>query len=192
MVDRFQFASSGDDVKIWDINRLVDTVATPLLSFRPHLSVVNSVRWNHNNQVLASAGQDGNIFFSHVDGRRLGSLPVKPVPGSPPITSIEFGGGSRYLGCGEGKTAVVWDLKKKEKSQSFRDHKDTVTSVVFGANDTRLASCSLAGEILVHSLLSGQKLTVVNASQLRSNDGGLSPPRPLHDLQFSPHNKGNP
>ena len=110
----FQFASCADDIKIWDTS---NDIADPL-SFSPHQSAVNCLRWNHNNLVLVSGGQDGFIALTHItDGRRLGTLPAKNSKPSAPVSSIEFSSGSRYLCCAEGRNAVVWDLKRKEKSQ---------------------------------------------------------------------------
>lgn len=47
------------------------------------------------------------------------------------------------------------DLKKKEKTRSFQGHRAAVTSVVFGKSDARVASASVCGDILVHSVVTG-------------------------------------
>ncbi|XP_068951301.1 protein NEDD1 isoform X2 [Petaurus breviceps papuanus] len=49
-------------------------------------------------------------------------------------------------------TVNIWDLKSKRLHRSLKDHKNEVTCVTFNWNDCYIASGSISGEIILHSL----------------------------------------
>lgn len=166
MSGEYTLLSCANDIRIWDLQK-----QSALVEFSPHKSTVNCARWNHNNQVLVSGGDDGEVVLSHQSGRSLGRLPTD-VTKSEPVRALAFSSGSRYL-CSGGASQVVdvWDLKKKEKTRSFAGHTAGITSVIFGRGDSKVASASESGTVLIHSVLSGTlNATLQVQSPIRSVD----------------------
>ncbi|PNX95549.1 protein NEDD1-like [Trifolium pratense] len=85
-------ASGGDTVKLFDASdRLFDSSVKPgdpcTLSFTPTAgSQVNSVKWNHTNLVVASAGDDKRISLWRKNGQSMGTI----VAGTDSVDNIEF------------------------------------------------------------------------------------------------------
>ncbi|URE46665.1 WD domain, G-beta repeat [Musa troglodytarum] len=64
----------GDTVKLFDVT--VDAGDPCTLSYAPSPgSLVNSVKWNHTNLVVASAGDDKKITLWNKNGQSMGSIP---------------------------------------------------------------------------------------------------------------------
>ena len=70
-------------------------------------------------------------------------------------------------GCSDG-IIRLWDMRRKELSQSLRAHNGPVTSVVWSAGDAFLASGSTSGDIVLHSQTTG-----VEVSRLRKDGQGI-------------------
>ena len=70
-------------------------------------------------------------------------------------------------GCSDG-VVRLWDMRKKELSQSLRTHTAAVTSVMWSAGDAFLASGAASGEIVLHSQTTG-----VEVARLRKDSQGI-------------------
>ncbi|XP_057804089.1 protein NEDD1-like isoform X2 [Salvia miltiorrhiza] len=165
-------ASSGDTVKLFDIS--VEPQNPCVLTHSPSPgSRVNSVRWNHNNLVLASAGEDGKVSLWRKNGQSLWMVPAKNARGetvepSESISTISFSNkGSRYL-CsgGTGQVVRIWDLQNKRCVKWLKGHTDTITGAMYNCKDEHIASVSRKGDIILHNLASGTK-----AAELRDPNG---------------------
>ncbi|XP_042027935.1 protein NEDD1-like isoform X1 [Salvia splendens] len=165
-------ASGGDTVKLFDIS--VEPQNPCVLSHFPSPgSRVNSVRWNHNNLVLASAGEDGRVSLWRKNGQSLWMVPAKNARGetvepSESISTISFSNkGSRYL-CsgGTGQVVRIWDLQNKRCVKWLKGHTDTITGAMYNCKDEHIASASRKGDIILHNLTSGTK-----AAELRDPNG---------------------
>ncbi|KAL8486431.1 hypothetical protein ACS0TY_023208 [Phlomoides rotata] len=128
-------ASGGDTVKLFDIS--LEPQNPCVLTHTPSPGLrVNSVKWNHNNLVLASAGEDGKISLWRKNGQSLWMVPAKNARGeivesSEYISTISFSNkGSRYL-CsgGTGQVVRIWDLQNKQCVKWLKGHTDTITVV---------------------------------------------------------------
>ncbi|KAH6769184.1 hypothetical protein C2S51_014520 [Perilla frutescens var. frutescens] len=166
-------ASGGDTVKLLDISSKAEKHECVLAySPSPKFSV-NSVKWNHNNMVLATAGDDGNVSFWRKNGTRLWAVPCRNDGGGtaePPesISTINFcNKGSRYL-CsgGTGQVVRIWDLQSKRCIKWLKGHSDTITGVMCNCKDEHIASVSRKGELIVHNLVSGAR-----AAELKDPNG---------------------
>lgn len=65
---------------------------------------------------------------------------------------------SRYL-CsgGSGQVVRIWDLQRKRCIKWLKGHTDTITGAIYNCKDEHLASVSLSGDVILHSLASGAK-----------------------------------
>ncbi|GAB2286909.1 Protein nedd1 [Dionaea muscipula] len=157
-------ASGGDTVKLFDVS--VQSGDPCTLSYAPSPGcLVNSVKWNHTNLVVASAGDDKKINFWRVNGHSMGTLPVPAADGGDNIEEdvlcINFSNkGSRYL-CsgGSGQVVKIWDLQRKRCIKRLRGHTSTITGAMYNCKDEHLASIGLIGDLIVHNLASGAKAT---------------------------------
>ncbi|KAL3645314.1 hypothetical protein CASFOL_010494 [Castilleja foliolosa] len=165
-------ASGGDTVKLFDIS--VESQNPCVLTHVPSSGFrVNSVKWNHNNLVLASAGEDGKVSLWRKNGQSLWMVPAKNARGeivepSESISTISFSNkGSRYI-CsgGTGQVVRIWDLQNKRCVKWLKGHSDTITGVMYNCKDEHIASVSRKGDLILHNLASGTK-----AAELRDPNG---------------------
>ncbi|KAE9596163.1 hypothetical protein Lal_00030916 [Lupinus albus] len=154
-------ASGGDTVKFFDASVKPGDPCT--LSFTPSPgSQVNSVKWNHTNLVVASAGDD-KISLWHKNGNSMGTIPIAGTDSGDgieeSISAISFSNkASRYM-CsgGSGQVVRIWDLQRKRCIKWLRGHTNTVTGVMYNCKDEHLASISLSGDLILHNLASGAR-----------------------------------
>ncbi|KAL8093506.1 hypothetical protein AgCh_035397 [Apium graveolens] len=157
-------ASGGDTVKLFDVS--VESGDPCTLSYTPSPGFqINSVKWNHTNLVVASAGDDKKISLWQKNGQSLGMIPLAGIEGSEyieeSISSISFSNkGSRYI-CsgGSGQVVRIWDLQRKRCIKWLRGHTDTITGAMYNCKDEHLASISLGGDVIIHNLASAAKAT---------------------------------
>ncbi|PNI65295.1 NEDD1 isoform 2 [Pan troglodytes] len=148
MQENLRFASSGDDIKIWDASSM-----TLVDKFNPHTSPhgISSICWSSNNNFLVTASSSGDKIV-------ISSCKCKPVPllelaEGQKQTCVNLNSTSMYLVSGGlNNTVNIWDLKSKRVHRSLKDHKDQVTCVTYNWNDCYIASGSLSGEIILHSV----------------------------------------
>ncbi|KAK1355271.1 Transducin/WD40 repeat-like superfamily protein [Heracleum sosnowskyi] len=155
--------SGGDTVKLFDVSVVSGDPCT--LSYTPSPGFqVNSVKWNHTNLVVASAGDDRKISLWRKNGQSLGTIPLAGSEGGDDeesISSISFSNkGSRYI-CsgGSGQVVRIWDLQRKRCIKWLRGHTDTITGAMYNCKDEHLASISLGGDVIIHNLASAARAT---------------------------------
>ncbi|CAH9097588.1 unnamed protein product [Cuscuta europaea] len=155
-------ASGGDTVKLFDLS--LEPRDTCILTYTPTLGLqVNSVKWNHTNLVVASAGDDKKISLWRKNGQSMGTIPASGGDWGDgieeSITTINFNNkGSRYL-CsgGSGQVVRIWDLQRKRCIKWLKGHSDTITGAMYNCKDEHLASVSLKGDLMLHNLASGAR-----------------------------------
>ncbi|XVE69269.1 hypothetical protein DITRI_Ditri09bG0138600 [Diplodiscus trichospermus] len=155
-------ASGGDTVKIFDIK--LEPNDPCVLSYSPSPSfAVNSVKWNHTNLVVASAGEDKKISLWRKNGLSMGTVPISGTDSGDnieeSILAISFSNkGSRYI-CsgGSGQVVRIWDLQRKRCIKWLKGHTSTITGVMYNCKDEHLASISLSGDLILHNLASGAR-----------------------------------
>ncbi|KAK3028622.1 hypothetical protein RJ639_039965 [Escallonia herrerae] len=164
-------AAGGDTVKLFDISVEPDDPCT--LSYTPSPGhQVNSVKWNHTNMVVASAGDDKKISLWRKNGKSMGTVPLTGRDSGDNVEeslfSINFSNkGSRYI-CsgGSGQIVKIWDLQRKRCIKWLRGHTDTITGAMYNCKDEHLASISLNGDLIIHNLASGAR-----AAELKDPNG---------------------
>lgn len=191
-------ASCSDTIRLWELYSGT-LLPTPVAIFNPHHQQLPSsissqplqIKWNHNNHVLASCGDDGVIGLSQTNGELLGKLRI-PTSSSSSSSSTStstlllnclcFSAGSRLICCaGNDKSIYVWDLKYRDKvSKTFKDaHKFPITSICIRNDDKYVASGDSNGIIKIHSLSTGQLFFTPLSSHTLS----------ITSLSYSPFNK---
>lgn len=126
--------------------------------------------------MLGVATDSGTLSLHHAGGAHLGTLGDSDEE----VLGFGFSSGSRYaVTGGTDRIVKIWDLKKKELIKRFRGFDDAVSCVSFSGGDTHVAAGSLAGEVRVFSILTGQPAGVVS----------LKRKEPLRALEYSPLRK---
>ncbi|KAK6794076.1 hypothetical protein RDI58_007529 [Solanum bulbocastanum] len=170
--------TGGDTVKLFDLT--LEPRDPCILSYTPCPGFqVNSVKWNHTNLVVASAGDDKKISLWRKNGQSLGTVPLAGTDGADnieeSISTINFSSkASRYI-CsgGSGQVVRIWDLQRKRCIKWLKGHTDTISGAMYNCKDEHLASIGLNGNLLLHNLASGAKAAELkdpNAQVLRVLD----------------------
>nr|GEW00040.1 protein NEDD1 [Tanacetum cinerariifolium] len=157
-------ASGGDTVKLFDVSK--DPGDPCVLTHNPSPGYqVNSVKWNHTNLVVASAGDDKKISLWRKSGLSMGTIPAVGTDSGDNIEesifTINFSTkASRYI-CsgGSGQVVRIWDLQRRKCIKWLKGHTDTITDVKYNCKDEHLASISLSGDLIIHNLASGARAT---------------------------------
>ncbi|XP_069709315.1 protein NEDD1 [Phaenicophaeus curvirostris] len=175
MQEGIRFASSGDDIKIWDSSSL-----TVVEQFNPHTSShpVSSLCWASNNRYLVTASAAGDKIV--VSGCKSKPIPLFEIAEGAKQTCVSLNSSSSYIVSGGlDNTVNIWDLKSRKVYRSLKDHKDEVTCVTYNWNDCYIASGSLSGEIILHSI----------TTNLSSAPFGYGSRQPIRHLQYSSFKK---
>ncbi|XP_064615225.1 protein NEDD1-like [Liolophura sinensis] len=146
-----RLVSVGDDIKLWDTGYVL------YKQTNPHAHNVSSIAWNHDRSILASTSQNNDkIALMFVNNLSV-NPPQIPIENKAGGLCVAFNTNSRYLLVGRSDHAIaIYDCKKKLYKKTYMDHKGPVTSVQFNWNDTYIASGSDSGEIILHSVVTGQ------------------------------------
>ncbi|NWY68450.1 NEDD1 protein, partial [Erithacus rubecula] len=175
MQESVRFASSGDDIKIWDSSSF-----TVVEQFNPHTPShpVSSLCWASNNRYLATASAAGDKIV-------VSSCKSKPVPlfeiaeGAKQTCVSLNSSSSSLISGGLDNTVHIWDLKSRKIYRSLKEHKDEVTCVAYNWNDGYVVSGSLSGEIILHSV----------TTNLSSSPFGFGSRQPIRHLKYSSFKK---
>lgn len=171
MQENLRFASSGDDIKIWDASSM-----TLVDKFNPHTSPhgISSMCWSSNNNFLVTASSSGDKIV--VSSCKCKPVPLLELAEGQKQTCVSLNSTSMYLVSGGlNNTVHIWDLKSKRVHRSLKDHKDEVTCVTYNWNDCYIASGSLSGEIILHSV----------TTNLSSTPFGHGSNQPVRHLKYS-------
>ncbi|KAF5742700.1 Transducin/WD40 repeat-like superfamily protein isoform 1 [Tripterygium wilfordii] len=154
-------ACGGDTVKLFDVVKPGDPCT---LTYAPSPGcLLNCVKWNHTNLVVASAGEDKKISLWRKNGQSLGTIPVAGTDSGDSIEesilAISFSNkGSRYI-CsgGSGQVVRIWDLQRKRCIKWLKGHTSSITGAMYNCKDEHLASISLNGDLILHNLASSAR-----------------------------------
>ncbi|XP_009977646.1 PREDICTED: protein NEDD1 [Tauraco erythrolophus] len=175
MQESIHFASSGDDIKIWDSSSL-----TAVEQFNPHTPShpVSSLCWSSNNKYLATASAAGDKIV--VSSCKSKPVPLFEIAEGAKQTCVSLNSSSSYIVSGGlDNTVNIWDLKSRKVYRSLKDHKDEVTCITYNWNDCYVASGSLSGEIILHSV----------TTNLSSTPFGYGSRQPIRHLKYSSFKK---
>ncbi|XP_054129824.1 protein NEDD1 isoform X1 [Melozone crissalis] len=95
-------------------------------------------------------------------------------------TCVGLNSSSSYLVSGGlDNTVNIWNLKSKKIYRSLKEHKDEITCVAYNWNDGYIASGSLSGEIILHSV----------TTNFSSSPFGYGSRQPIRHLKYSSFKK---
>ncbi|NXI79704.1 NEDD1 protein, partial [Rhipidura dahli] len=175
MQESIRFASSGDDIKIWDSSTL-----TVVEQFNPHTPShpISSLCWASNNRYLATASAAGDKIV--VSSCKSKPVPLFEIAEGAKQTCVSLNSSASYIVSGGlDNTVNIWDLKSRKIYRSLKDHKDEVTCVAYNWNDGYIVSGSLSGEIILHSV----------TTNLSSSPFGYGSRQPIRHLKYSSFKK---
>ncbi|XP_029952881.1 protein NEDD1 isoform X2 [Salarias fasciatus] len=166
-----RLVSTGDSVKVWD-----SVSMTQLEQFNPHSSSHPVARacWSSNNQYLVTASSGGDKLV--LSSLKSSPVPVVELAEGKHQTCVCLSSTSQFVVSGGLDHCVnIWDLKTKRLLRSLKDHTDDVTCVTFNANDSCLASSSMRGDVVLHSM----------TTHLSSKPLALADTTSVQDVRFS-------
>ncbi|CAM9750722.1 unnamed protein product [Ectocarpus sp. 12 AP-2014] len=112
-------------------------------------SATNSCCWNHNGQVVATAGNNGSITVLKLSGSIVPAGVLSAHEKA--IRGITFSSKSRKLAAGGDAGVVeVWDLKRNNSRVTMRGHRGPVTCVSFFDRDSCVAAGDERGKVILH------------------------------------------
>lgn len=162
-------ASGGVDttVKIWD------TVSgRELHTMRGHANNVGGAAFSPSGKMLATCSLDKVIIWDYLKGIELTS--IKSTAG---MQNVDFSPDGKFLAVGDDdRKIVLLDTTTWHTVKTLKGHTQTVFTLKFSPNGTRLASSGRDGSVKIWELEQGQEVL-----SLRGRD-----PRALLDLRFSP------
>jgi hypothetical protein len=106
-----------------------------------HYARVNRVRFIKDGKLIASAGEDRNVSFWDLSGKRLGP----PVATSSPINDLAYSAPANALAAASNGSSVrVLRLGNfnQIKVEAFERHSDSITDVQFSHGGEQIASAS--------------------------------------------------
>eukprot|EP00302_Diacronema_sp_CCMP2436_P033080 CAMPEP_0180004686 /NCGR_PEP_ID=MMETSP0984-20121128/12253_1 /TAXON_ID=483367 /ORGANISM="non described non described, Strain CCMP 2436" /LENGTH=327 /DNA_ID=CAMNT_0021925265 /DNA_START=14 /DNA_END=993 /DNA_ORIENTATION=+ len=156
-------------------------------------SFVRSVRWNHNNMVLASSSDDGSVCLGSESGTR-DLMAAEREQGSDAVSlALSFSARSRFLAAGGDDGVVrVWDLAQSGRPRRVHAHNSAVSCVCWAPGEDAaslpdepllLTAGSELGEITTHVVTDGRPPAC--ASRLVLSSAGASPVA-CTAVQYSP------
>ncbi|MFQ5650724.1 MAG: hypothetical protein ACE5IY_12345 [bacterium] len=118
-----------------------------------HTGVVNSLAYNPDGTLVATAGADNTVkVWSASSGELLRTLSHHQAD----IFAVAFSPNGRWLAsAGYDRAVVVWDVEKGEVVRVFKNHRQPVTDVAFTIDGNRLVTCSRDSTIAVWDLRTG-------------------------------------
>jgi WD40 repeat protein len=170
-------ASVSNSLKVWNFDQQSLGLTAECNFIDPNLEL-NSVTWNHNQLVVAVAGNCSNIYLVQAStGQVLSSLPFKEedkIIGD--VMSLSFSHNSRYLASTNNSNAVIWDLKKRSIHTILEGHRHNINSLLF-APDGILLTGDLGGNLRAWNVDRNTSTADLCHKSLHS---------PLNSLQLSP------
>jgi WD40 repeat protein len=187
MSESATLASSSSTVKVWQAS--TTSLELKWATDSHEGTPIHALEWNNNGEFIISSGEYGHLVMEH--GKTGVSLASLEVPSKEPhipthVLGVSLSRGSRFLCCGGTDCLVsTFDFKEKKRIRTFRGHRDTVTSVAFTAKEDHVASGSLSGEILLHSMIRDSSVATLKPKLFSATS---SIDYAVTKIAFSPYN----
>lgn len=126
--------SGSDDttIRLWDVE-----TQKPLQILNGHTRAVEGLAYGPGDAWFASAGADGGLRVCSPDGELLRSVEVPKTR----FKSVAVAADGRWLATGDVEGRVrLWERETLQEMTTVAAHRNTVFSVAFSPDGTRLAS----------------------------------------------------
>lgn len=160
MEDATRLVSTGELVKVWDSSSMM-----PLEQFSPHCRThsVAQACWSSNNQYMLTSSSSGDKLV--LSSLKSSPVAVVELADGRNQTRVCLSSSSQFVASGGLDHCVhIWDLKTKRLLRSFKEHTDEVTCVTFSPGDSCVASSSISGDVLLHSMTTHQSGKLLGSS----------------------------
>ena len=171
--------ASVDGMKLWEVSGGGASVKH-LATVRPYVPC-RCLRWNSNNQMIASAGPDGRVHLTNPKAQLLGTIERDGKE----ITCVSLS--AQLLAVSSGTVVSVYNLPDQGLTHTFPKHTDRVTALAFNSDATHLLSGSVNGELLLHNIQHGATV----ATLAPAGHGVQGAVRALHYSLWKPNHAGS-
>ncbi|CBN75275.1 neural precursor cell expressed, developmentally down-regulated 1 [Ectocarpus siliculosus] len=142
-------ATCSDVIRLWDTGGGGGGGLELKKTTNVAAAATNSCCWNHNGQVVATAGDNGSITVLKLSGSIVPAGVLSAHEKA--IRGITFSSKSRKLAAGGDAGVVeVWDLKRNNSRVTMRGHRGPVTCVSFFDRDSCVAAGDERGKVILH------------------------------------------
>eukprot|EP00798_Chlamydomonas_sp_ICE-L_P005735 gene5735-6025_t len=144
--------TGGDDKKVnlWTIG-----TQTKALSLPGHQSPVDSVTFDHNEEIVAAGASSGSIKLFDLDQAKV----TRAMSGHRSnVLCLELNMFGMVSGSMD-TNVKVWDLRQKEAVNTYKGHKKGVTHVQFSPDGKWIASGCQDGEIKLWDVVAGRMIS---------------------------------
>ncbi|CAB1118585.1 unnamed protein product [Ectocarpus sp. CCAP 1310/34] len=142
-------ATCSDVIRFWDTGGAGGGGLELRKTTNVAATATNSCWWNHNGQVVATAGDNGSITVLKLSGSIVPAGVLSAHEKA--IRGITFSSKSRKLAAGGDAGVVeVWDLKRNNSRVTMRGHRGPVTCVSFFDRDSCVAAGDEPGKVILH------------------------------------------
>ena len=152
-VNRISFSSDGNyflTSSVTDSFVIIWEVKSGLMKQRLEVGKEAVAAFSHSGSHLIVGDYEGNIILCDV---QTGRVLINLYKHLGRIKDIAFSSDDHYCISGaDDNTVVLWDLEKNERKAIFGEQTTGVESVDISQDNTHIATCSGAGNVLVYSL----------------------------------------
>ncbi|MEM7110718.1 MAG: hypothetical protein AAF519_20985, partial [Bacteroidota bacterium] len=116
-----------------------------------HESVVNSVKFNSEGTLLASAGTKGNILTWQIeDNGNINTTPTQILKGhKSSINDLTFFGESKVISCSDDGSVLIWFLEQRIEPVIMKLHIDKVNCIAVSKNTNYIMSGGNKGDLIL-------------------------------------------
>lgn len=136
--------ATGDEagtILLWDV--LEGEITT---TFPARDTYVLDLKFHPEEEIIASAEDDGVIYFSDFSGEILSRIEVEEAD----VLAIDYSPDGRLLAAGYDDDIVrIWNANGSELVTSYAGHGNNVLTITFNPDGTRIASGDEDGKIII-------------------------------------------
>jgi WD40 repeat protein len=152
---------------------------------KEHQGPITALAWS-SGQILASAGMDKKIIFTHMPDGRV----EKNIPTSHIVRSLAMSpDGKTLAAAGEDPEIQLWDVASAKPGPKLVGSTDWVLCLAFSVDGQRLASGGYDGTVRLWEVSSGKKLLDIAATPPPPPNTPSPPTNVVFTLAFSPDGK---
>ncbi len=178
-VGALSFSKDGEAIALVDNNRVAIVNSDDLsirVTFRPHLSIIRAIAFDHTGEILATAASDNTVaLWNSQNGERIATLrghtgdvyDVKFHPINPEILASASRDG----------TVRLWRIDKGrvQLESTILAHNDVVHALDFSPDGLLLASGSFDTTVKLWDVANGKEVAVLEGHQSRIRTLNFNP-----------------